>query len=407
MKRTCLSITGLVLTLFSAFAQPAVKDSSQYKSRKLSFEEANLVSSYYKQDGNNSAVTGGIGTEKLTDYSGSIDIKFSKWDRKNRKHSFYLEAGIDHYSSASSDKVNPQTISSASSADTRIYPSLSWTVENEKKGRSFGAGLSSSSEYDYQSFGANLSFTQKTKNRSGEFSARVQAYMDNLKYILPVELRPGGGGVNTGNGDDDDDEHYPSKSRNSFSTSLSWSQIMNQRLQLMFLLDLVYQKGYLGLPFHRVYFNDNTLHKENLPDSRLKIPVGFRANYFAGDKFIIRTFYRFYHDDWGINSHTFDVETPVKLGPFLSVTPFYRFYNQGAADYFAPYQKHSVADNYYTSNYDLSKFNSNFFGAGIRVAPPKGVFGLSRLNMVELRYGHYSRSTGMKADIVSLNVKIK
>ena len=401
MKRTCLSIIGLVLTLFSAFAQPAAKDSSQYKSRKLTFEEANFVSSYYHQDGNNSAVTGGIGTEKLTDYSGSIDLKFSKWDRKNRKHIFDLEAGIDHYTSASSDKINPYTISSASSADTRIYPSLAWTVENEKKGTTFGAGLSFSSEFDYQSVGANVSFAKKTRNRNGEFTAKLQAYIDNIKYILPVELRTGNGG----GGDDEDD--YGSKPRNSYSSSLSWSQIINQRLQLMFLLDIVYQKGYLGLPFHRVYFNDNSLHEENLPDSRFKIPVGFRANYFAGDKVIIRTFYRYYHDDWGINAHTFDIETPVKISPFLSVTPFYRYYNQSAADYFAPYQVHTASDLYYTSNYDLSKFNSNFYGAGFRISPPKGVFGMSHFNMLELRYGHYSKSTGMNADIISLNLKFK
>src|SRR5205085_9969334 len=133
-------------------------------------------------------------------------------------------------------------------------------------------------------------------------------------------------------------DDYPSKSRNSFSTSFSYSQIINKNLQIMFLLDLVYQKGYLGLPFHRVYFqNENQPHVENLPDSRFKLPLGFRANYFAGDKVIIRTFYRYYHDDWGLNAHTFELETPVKVTPFFSITPFYRYYNQGAVNYFAPY----------------------------------------------------------------------
>jgi hypothetical protein len=397
MRRICLSVVGIVLTLFSAYAQPSSKDSSQYKSRKLSFEEANLVSGYYHQDGNNSAVTGGIGTEKLTDFSNSFDVKFSKWDRKNRKHSFDFETGIDHYTSASSDKIDPRTISSASSADTRFYPSVSWTRENEKKGTTIGAGLSTSTEFDYQSFGANVSFAQKTKNRNGEFSARFQAYIDNLKYILPVELRPGG----------PNEKNYPSKSRNSFSGSLSYSQIINQRLQVMFLLDLIYQEGYLGLPFHRVYFNDNSLHVENLPNTRLKIPVGFRVNYFAGDRVIIRSFYRYYHDDWGLNAHTVDLETAIKITPFLSITPFYRYYTQSAIDYFAPYKGHTVTDRYYTSNYDLSKFNSNFYGAGIRVAPPKGVFGLNHFNMLEFRYGHYSKTTGMNANIISLNLKFK
>lgn len=402
MKRICLSVVGLVLTLFSSFAQ-TTKDSSGYKPRKLAFEEANLVSSYYRQDGNNSAVTGGFGTQKLTDIANTIDVKFIRWDKKDRKHSYVAEVGIDHYTSASSDKVDPNTISSASYADTRLYPSVNWTVEDMKKGRTFGAGLSLSSEYDYTSIGVNLNFSQKTKNRNGEFSARVQAYLDKLKYILPIELRVPG----PGNGGDDDENNYPSKSRNSYSGSLSWSQIINQRLQVMLIADVVYQQGYLGLPFHRVYFDNNTVRAENLPDTRLKIPLGFRANYFMGDRVIIRGFYRYYRDDWGISGHTVQLEPVVKISPFFSVTPFYRYYTQTAADYFSPIRIHKSADQFYTSNYDLSAFNSNFYGAGVRLSPPKGVFGIQRLNMLELRYGHYTRTNGLKSDIISLNVKFK
>ena len=89
----------------------------------------------------------------------------------------------------------------------------------------------------------------------------------------------------------------------------------------------------------------------------------------------------------------FRLETPVKITPFFSFTPFYRYYNQTAVDYFAPYKIHTAANQFYTSNYDLVKaFNSNFYGAGIRIAPPKGVFGMQHLNMLELRYGHYAKN---------------
>jgi len=171
--------------------------------------------------------------------------------------------------------------------------------------------------------------------------------------------------------------------------------------------ELVYQDGYLGLPFHRVYFNDSSVHTENLPSKRLKIPLGIRASYFAGDKLVLRGWYRFYHDDWGINSNAMEFETVVKLNPFFSVTPFYRFYQQSAVDYFAPYKIHTNADRYYTSNYDLSKFNSQFFGAGFRMAPPEGVFHLSHLSSLELRYGHYTRTTGMNANIISMHIAIR
>ena len=178
-------------------------------------------------------------------------------------------------------------------------------------------------------------------------------------------------------------------------------------MQVAFLLDVIYQQGYLGLPFHSVFFNNSSLHVENLPDTRMKIPLGFRASYFLGDKIIVRTYYRYYHDDWGLNAHTFNIETPVKITPFFSISPYYRFYSQSAVKYFAPYKVHTAADEFYTSNYDLSKFNSNFYGAGFRITPPKGVFGLQHLNMLEIRYGHYTKTSGMNSDIVSLNLKFK
>jgi len=183
MKKLFLSVIGMYFTLLAALSQNSTKTDSTYKPRKLTFEEANLVSSYYRQDGNNAAVTGGIGSEKLTDFSNTIDLKLSKYDRLNRKHSFNVELGIDHYTSASSDKIDPATISSASHADTRIYPSVGWSMENVIKGSTIGAGVSFSSEYDYKSFGGNINFAKKTQNRSGEFSAKLQAYFDQVSLI--------------------------------------------------------------------------------------------------------------------------------------------------------------------------------------------------------------------------------
>lgn len=388
----------IFLTALAAFAilhagAQTTPKSNGFNSRKLKLEEINLVSSYYNQNGNNAAVTGGIGTQQLTDIANVFDIRLTKYDKKERKHSFGLEVGIDHYTSASSDMIDLQANSSASHADTRIYPTLSWSIENEKKGTTLSFGASSSSEFDYQSFGGNVAFAAKTKDRSGEFTAKFQTYLDQVTLIKPAELR-----VEPG---------YGSAARNTFATSLSYSQIINQRLQIMFLADVIQQSGYLSLPFHRVYFKDNSVHQENLPDSRFKLPLGFRANYFLGDGLIIKTYYRYYTDNWGIKSHTADVEVPVKINPFFSVSPFYRYYTQTAADYFAPYRTHTGAETYYNSNYDMAAFNSQFYGVGFRFAPPKGVLGFQHLSMFEIRYGHYTKNIGMNSNIISLNIKYK
>lgn len=389
MKKVIISI----IALFGFFNAQAQENNNTEPSKKLSLDEINLVSSYYKQDGSNSAVTGGVGSENLTDISNAIDVVMVKYDKKLRKNKFTFDVGIDHYSSASSDMIDLKANSSASSADTRIYPSLAWSRENEQKGSTIMAGVSYSGEYDYQSIGANIGISQKTPNRMGEFTAKFQAFMDQVKLIAPIELRTG--------------ENAGTSGRNTYALSLSYSQIINKNFQLEVITDAVQQTGYLSLPFHRVYFTDGSAHQEALPDKRFKLPLGLRANYFFGDKVIVRAYYRYYTDDWGLRSNTIGIETPVKISPFVSVSPFYRYYSQTGAKYFSPYQQHTAFDDFYTSNYDLSKFNSNFYGAGIRINPKNGLFGVERLIMLEIRYGHYTKSVGMKSDIISLNLRFK
>ncbi|RYY11012.1 MAG: DUF3570 domain-containing protein, partial [Chitinophagaceae bacterium] len=263
---------------------------------------------------------------------------------------------------------------------------------------SVGAGLSYSGEYDYQSFGAQLTASAKTKNRNGELTAKVQAFFDQVDKIIPVELRTGAS---------TDKAPKDLSARNTLTASLSWSQIINKELQVAIMGDVIQQEGYLGLPFYRVYFKDGSVHQENLPSNRTKIPLGFRASYFLGDKVIVKGYYRFYTDSWGIRSNTASLELPVKITPFVSISPFYRYYNQSESRYFAPYQVHTSQQTFYTSNYDLSTFSSSFMGAGIRVAPPAGILGITHFSMIEIRYGHYSKNIDMSANVVTLHLRWK
>jgi hypothetical protein len=170
---------------------------------------------------------------------------------------------------------------------------------------------------------------------------------------------------------------------------------------------VAFQEGQLATLYHRTYFTDGTHKVENLPDTRVKIPLGLRLNYFAGDRFIFRTYYRYYFDTWEMSAHTAELEVPIKITPFFSVSPFYRYYSQKGVKYFAGYQEHALNEEFYTSDYDLSTLSSNMMGLGIRYAPPGGLLGISRFNAIELRYGHYSRSTGLNADILSMLLKFK
>ncbi|ESU28812.1 hypothetical protein FLJC2902T_14090 [Flavobacterium limnosediminis JC2902] len=377
-------------------------DSSAYKKQKLKIEEVNFISSYYSQDGNNSAVTGGVGTEKLTDIATTFDIRVSKRDKDNNKHNFGFEIGIDSYTSASSDKIDPNTVSSASYQDVRVYPSANYSYENLEKNYILSGGLSFSAEFDYTSIGANAGFTKISKDRNREFSAKAMAFFDTWKVILPIELRD--------NPSDDEAAQGDMKPRTSYNLGLTLSQVVNRNFQVAFLTDIGYQQGLLATKFNRVYFDDipATVKSEKLPDSRFKLPLGVRGSYFLGDNIVLRAFYRYYWDDWGINSHTISLEPTFKLSAFSSISVPYRFYTQTAADYFKPIYLHGLAEEFYTSDYDLSKFSSNMIGLGYKVTDAdKGIFHLKRFNSLELRYGYYTRNNGLDSHIITLAMKFK
>ena len=99
--------------------------------------------------------------------------------------------------------------------------------------------------------------------------------------ILPVDLRSGPF-IPRGT-------QYPWTDRNTFGSSFSYTQIVNSQLQLALLADVIFQQGFLGLPFHRVYFSDNSVHMENLPTTRWKIPV---SHSFLSVRFIACMFNR-------------------------------------------------------------------------------------------------------------------
>src|SRR5450631_2278595 len=417
MKKLSLSVIGMYLMMAHAFSQSPGTDSTGYKPKKLKLDEVNFVTSYYDQTADKSAVMGGEpgtrGTANVSDFATGLDVTFIGWDKKKRKNTLAAGLGIDYHTAASQAYVDSN--GTAKNDGTRIYPTLIWLRENDQKGTSFEMGVYYSAEHNYyHSFGLNASVAKKNKT-NGEFSLKMVGFFDRINMIYPAEFYPVdslknapvsdsivyitsasgrtealvyNNGQLVGNTKGHKQE-TPTKPRNTLTASLSFTQIISPRMQGAVEMDFVYQSGYLGLPFHRVFYNTGKDTIENLPSQRVKLPIGFRLNYFLGDRVILRSYYRFYADSWGLISNTFNLEVPVKITPFLSLSPFYRFYMQTAARYFAPYEVHNEQEQYFTSNYELAAFSSSMFGAGIRIAPPRGVL-MNSLRIFELRYAHYS-----------------
>ena len=426
-----------ILALYLCFLGHAQEKKDSYENRPLRVDEVNFISGYYSQNGDHSAIMGGEGSEKLSDISNTLDLRLVK--QSNRyEHSIGFSLGVEHRTAASTayidkaperrtttvntaqgtigDKLPEISANSNASANSsastlfgwRINPSANWNIKDLQTNRTYGLGLYYSYEFDYNSLGGEISFVKASMDNNREFSVKGQAFFDRRNMIPPFELRGTENTIiKTGHEREHDEAEitfaYPWRNKNSYSLNAAFSQVINQRMQMSILADFAYQEGILSKPFHRVYFNNNTVFFEKLPDTRIKIPVGVRLHYFAGDNLIFRLYYRYYWDDWGIRANTASLEVPVKITPNFSVSPFYRFSAQTAAKYFNAYATANPTDKYFTSNYDLSKFNSHNIGVNLHFVPNN--FGI--VNSIDLRYSYYTRTDGLKANNITVAFKFK
>jgi len=411
----------VVLLFFTSlfFAQEKQKD-TVFKKRVLEKTEVDFLMSYYTQDGDHAGVTGGIGTEELTDITPTFIIAVPL----NDDDVLTAEVGISAYTSASSSNVDPfdgsepgspwVESSGASAADVWVNGNFDYSHSSDDRNTVWGANLSVASEYDYFSIGFGGHLAKLFNQKNTEVSLKANVYIDTWNPQYPAELRAGfipNAGYTTNY------TEFDKLGRNTYSLSASVSQILTKKMQASLFLDVVHQDGLLSAPHQRVYFSDkpdffiDNFHiaddVERLPDTRFKLPIGMRLNYFINEYLTFRSYYRLYTDNWGITAHTAEIELPLKITRSLAVIPSYRYYTQTAADYFSEYNTHVSTQEFYTSDYDLSKFNSYQYGIGVRytdIFTKLKIFKLG-LKSIELKYSNYKRSDGLKASIISGGIK--
>jgi len=425
MKKIFISI--LTFTVAIGFAQEKKQDSiNTYKKRVLETIEVDFLTSYYSQDGDNAATSGGIGSEELTDVTATFIVAIPL----NDDDVLTIDTGVSAYTSASSSNIDPfdndiadpfQASSGASSGDVWTNLTGSYSHSSDDRNNIWSAKLSVSSEHDYFSLGFGGSYTKLFNEKNTEINLNASAYLDTWKPLYPSELttsNPGKYGTITGNLNYNPIfSEFDSKNRNSYTVGFGVSQILSKSIQGSLMLDYVNQQGLLSTPFHRINFNDiedSFIDNfqladaiEKLPDSRSKIAIGGRLNFYINDIFVVRTYYRYYNDDWGINSHTASIEVPIKITDKFTLYPSYRYYKQTEADYFAPHEQHASSNEFYTSDFDLSKYTANQYGFGITYTD---IFTKTRiwkfgLKSIDLKYNQYERNTGLKSDIITAGFK--
>lgn len=346
--------------------------------------ELDILAHYYEQDGNNSAVTGGTGTEELQDRSITVVLAAPL----DTAYTLRAQVGVSYYSSASTDAIN-SNISSASAEDIRTYVGAGVDVSRSER-ESKGVFLSGSTESDYTSTGVSGYWSYSTRDLNSSLQVSGAAFFDRWQLFFPDELR---GTPAT---------YVPTDRRNTYTFSLVGTRVIDRRTQVAVLLDMVWQEGLLSTPFHRVYTTDTVVSLERLPSVRRRLPVALRVHHYLSDRLRLRGYYRFYSDDFGMQAHTASLALPIDPAFAWTVTPFYRYHTQSAVRYFAPYAEHSPEAVFATSDYDLSAFYTQHYGLSVRYQPLYAMRG--GLEYIALRGSGYRRSNGLRAWSVGVSM---
>ena len=352
--------------------------------------DTDILVSYYDQDGDHSAVTGGVGTEKLEVVSPVILLAW----RIDETMTLTADIGIDQISSASIGNIQVE-VGSASipASDTRTFGTFKF---KKKLGhQTWGLTLGSATEYDYESFSYGLDWAIDLNQANTSIAASIRRYDDAIDLIGINGYGGQGDGLPTTEGKGD---------RTTTDLYVTLSQTLGRKTAGSLEVSLSSQEGVLSTPYNEVILASSSpldpkgKHvAERLTDSRERKAFSLRLSHAFTDNVVQRAGYRYYTDDWGITAHTIDLETHFRLPSDreMWIYPILRYNTQKATDYFGVPLTFTGTEAYYTSDWDLAETTSDKYGIGWSVNTLPNESWLLLLDRFEMRGTVYDRDDGL------------
>jgi hypothetical protein len=226
--------------------------------------------------------------------------------------------------------VNLSGASGISDRRTELSIGSRYYLENG----SFGGNIGYSEEDDYRAiyFGFN---TEKHYNNDLTTVSAGLSYSSDKVFPTDAALF---------NRVEEDDKQ-------SSSLFVSVSQIINQVSSFQSALSFTEQSGFLSDPYKLRDFR---------PDDKTQIAwSNSYRRFFVSANAALHVNYRYYHDDFGISSHTSDLSWHQNLGRTFQIVPTLRYYNQSAAEFFTNVDDFlNPISEYQSSDYRLSAFGA-------------------------------------------------
>lgn len=257
-------------------------------------------------------------------------------------------------------------------------------------------GLYGSTEHDYLSLGANATLTREFNRKNTTLSLRAARFEDtvNPEGGAPVALAPmlpptGGGGD-----DKAGDDARENLSKSVTDLGLSLTRVLNRRALLTLNYTNSRVAGYQTDPYKLLTVVDATsgaplvdapYRFESRPERRLKHAV---AGELLGNlgRDVMTLSYRYFDDDWGVSSHTGELNYRLNFAANQYLQPNVRRYHQTAADFYRRYLvEGEPTPAFATADYRLGDLTAMTYGLKYGRTLPSG-------NELTLRVEYYAQT---------------
>ena len=250
-----------------------------------------------------------------------------------------------------------------------------------------GIDYSRESDFDSKAVSAEyLHYTDKSHNQSLNIGVSY-AFNEILSYDY-----------DSGSGASQKEES------NSLNVQAGISQVLNESSVLKVEGFAIVDDGYLDNPHANVIRDYNTnnqrLVNENRPDKRTAYGANLKYIGMLNDDISYKANYRFYSDDWDINSHTIDNDIYYQMNKSLTLGLGVRYYTQTEANFYNEKKDFFSNEEYASSDERLSSFDALTYKASID---------FKQNDKISYNLGgqFYSQSTGLDATMITTGIKYK
>jgi hypothetical protein len=232
--------------------------------------------------------------------------------------------------------------------DKRTAVNINWMQPIDHSSR-YQAGMSYSTETDYNSVGGSYSYLEDFNNKrttltlGGAYTYDAVnphgGFHDPFTSIYAVTaVEPVQTTTSASGGNSSGEGLFPGKIKQTFEGLFGVTQVLNRLTLLNLNYSISQVSGYLTDPYKIISVIDSGGFPvdylwENRPDSRLKQTIkGTYVTAIGADS--LHLDYRYYWDDWGITADTYDVEYHMAVTSRLYFEPHVRHSQQNQADFF-------------------------------------------------------------------------